>query len=93
MKKMKLLCTNCGNIPETGYTCCKLPLLLTDDIRVNFNIDKIERLEEINGIGSITAQEIVDKRPYNNIYDLTKVSGISKRMVEEWNNKGRIILE
>lgn len=52
------------------------------DNKTNINTASKEELETLHGIGSKLATKIIDNRPYNSIWDLTKVEGIGKETVE-----------
>jgi len=53
---------------------------------VNINTDGPEQLRELPGIGDVLSERIVEYRethgPYARIEDLTNVTGISERMLE-----------
>lgn len=51
------------------------------DNKTNINTASKEELENLHGIGSKLADKIIESRPYNSIWDLTKVEGIGKETV------------
>lgn len=48
----------------------------------NINTAPIDMLLEIQGIGPVTAQAIVDGRPWASVQDLVSISGVSQSMVD-----------
>lgn len=42
----------------------------------------LEQLKSVSGIGEKLATKIIESRPYNNVEDLIKIKGVSKRIVE-----------
>lgn len=49
--------------------------------KTNINTASKEELENLHGIGSKLADKIIENRPYNSIWDLTKIDGIGKETV------------
>lgn len=52
-------------------------------LKVNINSATQEELETLPGVGPARAQAIMAKRPYKNIDELKKVSGIGSKMWED----------
>jgi hypothetical protein len=65
-----------------GYTETKLDMLFGIIGGVNVNEASKEELIELDDIGSTLAQKIIDGRPWNNVNDLTSITGISQTMVD-----------
>ncbi len=53
-----------------------------DDQPLNLNNATKEELEQIPGIGPVTAIKITDGRPYESVDDLLKIPGIGPKTVE-----------
>lgn len=51
---------------------------------VNVNTATSDELQTLDGVGPSLAQKIIDDRPYDEVDDLTRVSGISQDMVDGW---------
>ena len=51
---------------------------------VNINTASSLELETLKGIGPVTAQHIIDGRPYANIDDLLEINGVSPDKFESW---------
>lgn len=56
------------NSTENGTNC------------VNINNDSLEKLDSLSGIGVVTAQKIIDGRPYEKLEDLLNVGGIGESL-------------
>lgn len=69
--------------PETGAAS---PLPQKMGGPVNINSASLEQLVELPGIGKKRAQDIIRARPYKSIYDLTRVKGLSIKLVERISN-------
>lgn len=82
-----LLCSECGNKQETGLSCqaCGSNLIIVT-YPININHDKSIVLQEISGVGPIFAQEIINNRPFESVWELKEISGINKDMIKEWKN-------
>lgn len=55
-----------------------VPLFILSADKIDINTATLEQLDKIIHVGPITAQKIIDGRPYNSIQDLNRVSGIGK---------------
>jgi len=49
---------------------------------IDINTASKEELGKIAGVGPVIAQRIIEARPFSSIYDLTRVSGISEKTLE-----------
>ena len=58
-----------------------------DEDCVNINTASLEELDELQGIGSSTAQKIINARPFNEIEDLKNVGGIGESKFEAIKNE------
>ncbi len=54
--------------------------------KIDPNLDDIETLQQLPGVGPKLAQLIIESRPYETIEDLHKVSGIGLAAIERWND-------
>jgi len=55
---------------------------------VNINTASKEELQKITGVGPVTAQKIIDARPFYSLNDLIKVSGIGEKTLQNIINQG-----
>ena len=53
-----------------------------DQLKTNINNATIDELDELSGIGTITAQKIIQNRPYTNIKELESKKIVSKSVFE-----------
>jgi competence protein ComEA len=51
--------------------------------QININRAELKELQTLPNIGPIRAQKIINKRPYRDIYELSKVLGIGKVTMEK----------
>jgi len=51
--------------------------------QININRAELKELQTLPNIGPIRAQKIINKRPYRDIYKLSKVLGIGKVTMEK----------
>jgi competence protein ComEA len=56
---------------------------MSDITKVNINTATLEELTSVQGIGPGLAKRIIDKRPFSNLDDLTRVSGIGENSLEK----------
>ena len=56
----------------------------SQDKKINPNLDDLETLQLLPGVGPTLAQLIQDSRPYTTAEDLQKVSGIGMVAIERW---------
>ena len=57
--------------------------LQTQTSLVNINSDSMDRLESLPGVGPVTAQKIIDKRPYGGIEELLTKKAVSRATYEK----------
>lgn len=55
----------------------------TDNAKVSINSASIDELDSLPGIGTSTANKIIEARPYNKIEDLMDIEGIGEKTFEE----------
>jgi len=77
-------------IPRTG----EQPVLSstvhtnTADVSVNINTASASELDALSGIGPVTAQKIIDNRPYKSVEELVEKKVVSQSVFEK--NKSRL---
>ena len=52
-------------------------------LRVNINTASLEELESLPNIGSVRAELMIAKRPYESVDDLVKIKGITQRIADD----------
>lgn len=57
------------------------------DKKINLNQASVEELESLPGVGKVTAQKIIDGRPYSQIEDLLNKKAVSKSVYEKIKDK------
>lgn len=55
---------------------------------VDINTATLEQLDIITGVGPVTAQKIIDARPFSSVDDLDRVSGIGPKTLEKIKDQG-----
>lgn len=60
-----------------------------EEQKININTADKPQLMSIEGIGDKKSDLIINNRPYNSIWDLEKIDGISKDFIKK--NEGRLI--
>ncbi len=60
---------------------------------IDINTAPEEELEKIAGVGSVIAQRIIETRPFSSIYDLTRVSGIGEKTLQNIIEQGCAYVE
>lgn len=58
------------------------PTEAADPARVDINYATVEELDTLPGVGASLAKAIIAARPYSRAEDLSRVNGISPKMVE-----------
>jgi len=61
--------------------------------QIDINSASLEKLDEIIWVGEITAQKIIDARPFESVDDLMKVSGIKEAKLEDIKEQGLACIE
>lgn len=56
---------------------------MSNNSKVNINTATLDELTSVPGIGPALAKRIIDKRPFTNLDDLTRVSGIGETSLEQ----------
>lgn len=65
-----------------------LPLFVLAANKVELNTASLSQLEELIGVGPITAQKIIDARPFASVDDLLKVKGIGEKTLQKIKDQG-----
>ena len=50
---------------------------------INLNIATASELQSVSGIGPILAAKIIAGRPYNNVDDLLRISGVGPKLMDQ----------
>lgn len=50
---------------------------------VNVNKASEKNLQKIKGIGKIRAAKIIQNRPFRDLYELSKITGLGKKRMDE----------
>ncbi|KKP32698.1 MAG: hypothetical protein UR22_C0008G0037 [Parcubacteria group bacterium GW2011_GWC2_32_10] len=56
--------------------------------KININIATLEQLDQITSVGKVTAQKIIDSRPFLSLNDLLKVKGIGEATLQKIKDQG-----
>ncbi len=61
--------------------------------QININTASRENLEKVTGVGPVTAQKIIEARPFYSLNDLLKVSGIGEKTLQKIIEQGCAYVE
>lgn len=64
-----------------------------DDGQIDINGASLSELDDIKWVGPSTAQKIIDARPFDNVNDLIRVSGIAEGKLENIKSQGLACVE
>ena len=64
------------------------PALAFASEKVDINTALLEQLDQITNVGPITAQKIINARPYSSLDDLLKVNGIGQKTLDKIKEQG-----
>ncbi|EOL45832.1 DNA/RNA non-specific endonuclease [Enterococcus caccae] len=65
-----------------------LPTVVNAESTVNVNTAILDELTKITGVGPVTAQAIIDSRPYGSLDDLANAKGIGPKTLEKIKQQG-----
>ena len=71
-----------AGVSGSGFVAGSLPGTAQGDGRININTASAAELESLPGVGATRAQAIIDNRPYVNVEDLQRVSGIGPKTLD-----------
>ena len=63
-------------LSNVGFALC-------NEDQIDINSANEEELDNLYGVGPVTAKKIVDVRPFSSVEDLTKVNGIGEKTLEK----------
>jgi competence ComEA-like helix-hairpin-helix protein len=72
-----------------------IPFIMGDceEGQININTASAEDLDKIIWVGSVTAENIINSRPFESLDDLTKVSGIGEIKLQDIKEQGLACVE
>ncbi len=59
----------------------------SNNLAININTASLSELDTLSGVGAVTAQKIIDNRPYNTIEELVSKKVVSKSVFEKIKEK------
>lgn len=68
---------------ETGPSGQPVLGIQTQDSLININSASVSELDKLPGVGPVTAQNIIDKRPYSEVSELLSKKAVSKAVYEK----------
>lgn len=80
---MKIYVPSAGDILQSGSP--SVPNASTPDqqILININTATLTDLDKLSGVGAVTAQKIIDNRPYSGIEELVTKKAVSRSVYEK----------
>jgi competence ComEA-like helix-hairpin-helix protein len=61
--------------------------------KIDINTANLQQLDQIIGVGPVTAQKIIDARPYSSIDDLLRVKGIGPATLQKIKEQGIVCID
>ena len=58
---------------------------------ININKATLQQLQSLTGVGPVRAHEIVENRPYKDVYELSKVPGLGKKRMDSIIKQGVVV--
>lgn len=80
---MKIYVPSVGEVPQTGSASAPNDVSSSQPTLININTATLTDLDKLSGVGEITAQKIIDNRPYSGIEELVTKKAISRSVYEK----------
>lgn len=82
---MKIYVPQASEVPQMGASLVQgtSTSMLNEQTLININTASLADLDKLSGVGAVTAQKIIDNRPYSGIEDLVIKKAVSRSVYEK----------
>lgn len=80
---MKIYVPSAGEVPQSTVASAQTGASTNQPSPININTASMADLDKLSGVGEITAQKIIDNRPYGGIEELVTKKAVSRSVYEK----------